>query len=345
MSFATCIRLLVIGALCTPGLTAGQDHPTPRPISIDDQFARRYLELLGRVVHATSGMRFSPQVEMLWLRDHVPEASVALHGAFGELAKLSELRDYRLDDAMLAARRDEVPGLLWKRYEPGYRARLRILSPELRSRLEPLAREALAARLASIPADLGAPEALQAIYLREFLRSTRFGHQLWNERVDTRFPFVHPAFVDQLLRVRTEDRLVQRFQRRFLERIDPRLLRVADENTGTLTAAPLWWQRALRMADRIRTVLRGEGIETSHGDLLGWLTAAEPPLEQILEACPDDGVFDLQELRSMVSALRAHQSRSGLRRGMAARALREEALALQSFLVLQLGREMLGWSP
>jgi asparagine synthase (glutamine-hydrolysing) len=311
---------------------------------IDAGFAPRYLELLAEMVRETEGMRLAPQVEMLWLRDEIPQEAVVLHGAFGELAKLRELRDYRVDDAMLAASRDELPRCLWKRYEAHYHNQLRILAPELRSRVRPRAQAELEERLAAVPGEFGTPDALQLLYLEEFFRSTRYGHQLWNDRVPTRFPFAQPAFLDELLRVRTEDRLVQKFQMRFLERLHPALFHVPDENTGTRANAAPGWQRLVGAAGRIKTLLRGGGIESGHGDLLTWLTSTKPSFEEIIESCSDDGVFDRAQLRSMGAALRSARSRSGLRGGLSSRAVREDALALQTFLILHLAQEGLGWA-
>jgi asparagine synthase (glutamine-hydrolysing) len=310
---------------------------------LDPSFAGRYFELLHRVVEATEGMRMAPQPEMLWLRDQIPETAVVLHGAFGELAKLRVLRDYRVDDRVLVAGRAALPDLLWQRYEPGFRSRLALLAPELRERVAPLARAELESRLGATPPELGPAEALQMLYLGEFLRSTRFGHELWNERVRTRFPFLYPPFLDALLRVRSRDRLEPLFQRRFLERVHGPLFRMPDENTGTRMDAGRGLKLLVRVADRAADLLRGGGVESGHGDLLAWLGGMRPSLEEVVEGCPDDGVFDRGALRERVARLRRTQARSGPRRGLAARAGRADTLALQAFLVLHLSRDVLRW--
>lgn len=312
--------------------------------AIDAGFARRYPELLARVVDATEGMKLGPQTEMLWLRDQIPPESVVLHGAFGELSKLRVLRNLWIDETLIATPRRELAALLWRRFEPPLRSGLRIFSPELRHAIEPHARRDLEARLEAAPADLDAADAVQWLYLDDFPRSARYGHQLWNARVPTRFPFLHPAYVDLLLRVRNADRLEQRAQLHFLQRTNPLLYRMPDENTGTRADAHRLWSELVRIADKLRILLADSKVEAGHGDLLGWLQRMDPGPEHFVEEVRGLGLYDVESLLGLAREVREAGERSGPRRAWAARRARPAAQALQSFLVLELARRRLGWS-
>ena len=305
---------------------------------LDQGFAPHYHRMLRRIVSATDGMKLLPQPEMLWLRDQVDTPAVVLHGAFGELAKLRVLRDFRLDEELLGAGRAQLPELLWKRFVGSFGSNLRILSPDLRGLLAEAAPAALRAALESLDPDLDVPTTLQVLYFREFVKSARYGHQIWNERVPTRFPFLDPDFVDVLLRVRTEDRLEQAFQHDFLHHVAPELERVPDENTGVRSAAPKLWNGVVRLTDLMRVAFLGSRVAANHGDLMGWLEHMEPSLEAVLSEAAEDPWYDRNALVGMVAALRQAWASGGPRRALLLRRARRDAQALQTFLMLQLAR-------
>ena len=309
---------------------------------LDAAFAREYLPLLERVVELAEGMKFVPQPEMLWLRDRVATPAVVLHGAFGEIAKLGVLRDFRLDGEVAGADPSALPELLWSlRFEPRFRRTLEIFAPGFRERIEGHARAHLREAAASLEPDLGVPERLQVLYFREWVPSARYAHQIWNRRLPTRFPFIEPRFVDLLLRVRTEDRLEPRFQRHFLERISPELSRLPDENTGASAAASPLRVGLVRLADLARRVLVDSPVEAGHGDRVGWLTHMEPRLEDALAEARGETIYDHARLAALARSVGAAAARRGPWRGLAMRRARQEADALQTFLVVEACRRWL----
>jgi asparagine synthase (glutamine-hydrolysing) len=321
-----------IAGLCGVPLTA---------LVLDAGFGGRYHDLLRRVVAASEGMKFVPQPEMLWLRDAIETPAVVLHGAFGEIAKLGVLRDYHLDDAALAADRRALPELLWRRFAPRLETNLRVFAPDVRPKLRESARAHWREKLDALDADLGVPEAMQVLYFDEFVKSARYGHRIWNERVPTRFPFMEPRFVDSLLRVRTEDRLEARFQLHALERIHPGLRRLPDENTGTSADAPRAWTALVRWADRARLALFGSTVEANHGDLLTWVQHMDPSPEALVEESGGDPLYDRASLEALVRDVRGVQGRSAPVRALALRRARQAAQALQTFYLTELARRFL----
>jgi hypothetical protein len=321
-----------IADLCRVPLTA---------LLLDAEFGRRYHGLLRRVVAASEGMKFVPQPEMLWLRDAVETPAVVLHGAFGEIAKLHVLRDFRLDAAALAADRSSLPDLLWQRFAERLEWNLRVFAPDLRAVLRESARARWREKLAAFDSDLGVPEVLQLLYFDEFVKSARYGHRIWNERVPTRFPFMEPRFVDCLLRVRTEDRLEPRLQLRILECIHPELRRLPDENTGASADAPRAWTGLVRWADRARVALFDSKVGAHHGDLLDWVHHMEPSPEALVEECRDDPLYDHGSLAALVRTVRAVQGRSAPVRALSLREARNAAQALQTFFLTELTRRFL----
>jgi asparagine synthase (glutamine-hydrolysing) len=321
-----------IASLCGVPLTARM---------LDAGFGGRYHDLLQRVVDATEGMKFVPQPEMLWLRDAVETPAVVLHGAFGEIAKLRVLRDYHLDDALLAADRRALPDLLWRRFAQRLEWNLRVFSPDLRPTLRESARAHWNEKLDAFDPDLGVPEVMQLCYFDEFVKSARYGHRIWNERVPTRFPFMEPRFVDCLLRVRTEDRLEARFQLHALERIHPGLRRLPDENTGASADAPRAWTGLVRWADRARLALFGSQVEANHGDLLTWVQHMDPEPEALVEESSGDPLYDRSSLDEMVRSIRDIQGRSAPVRALSLRRARNAAQALQTFCLTELMRRFL----
>ena len=321
-----------IAELCDVPLTA---------LLLDADFGARYHGLLRRVVAASEGMKFVPQPEMLWLRDAVETPAVVLHGAFGEIAKLHVLRDFRLDAAALAADRSHLPDLLWGRFADRLEWNLGVFSPDARAALGAGIRARWREKLAAFDPDLGVPEVLQLLYFDEFVKSARYGHQIWHERVPTRFPFMEPRFVDCLLRVRTEDRLEARFQLHVLERIHPALRRLPDENTGASADAPRAWTGLVRWADRARVALFDSKVGAHHGDLLGWVQRMDPPPEALVEESAADPLYDRSSLEALVRDVRDVERRSPPLRALALRRARKAAQALQTFFLTELTRRFL----
>jgi hypothetical protein len=153
-------------------------------------------------------------------------------------------------------------------------------------------------------ADLGVPEVLQLAYLREFVKSARFGHQLWNERVPTRFPFLEPRYVDLLLRLRTGERETPRVQHHLLRRLHPALFAVPDENTGTRIDAPPVWRRIVRFADRARIALFDSKVDANHGELVAWIHRMQPALEELVAQWGSDPLWDREHLAALVRVVR-----------------------------------------
>jgi asparagine synthase (glutamine-hydrolysing) len=309
---------------------------------LDGGFATKYLGLLSRVVDATDGMKFAPQPEMLWLRDQVAPAERVLHGAFGELAKLGELRDFRLDPAAERAGRRELPDLLWRRFAPAFQANLRVFSPDLRAELEPHPRQHLHDLLAGFDADLSVVEVLQLAYLGAFVRGARYGQRLWNDRVATRFPFIEPRYVDLLLRLRDEDRRAGTVQRAFLAKLSPRLYRLPDENTGTRLDAPVLVRRLVRAADVARIALFDSKATAHHVDLLAWIHGMDPTPEDLVAQWGDAALYDREALQAMVRVVREACSRSAPLRAASRRRAHRAALSLQAFFMTELWRRSLG---
>jgi asparagine synthase (glutamine-hydrolysing) len=311
-----------------------------RSFALDADFGRQYYDLLRRIVETTEGMKLVPQPEMLWLRDLIEAPAVVLHGAFGELAKLRVLRDFYLDDATLGMDRGALPDMLWRRFEPGFRSNLRVFSKEFRASLTESPRLALREKLEAFDADLPVPEVLQLCYFDEFVKSASYGHLIWNKRLPTRVPFLDPHFVDLLLRVRTEDRMEQRFQWHFLQQIRPELYALPDENTGTRAGASRLWSHLIRLADRVRVGLLDSSVTSHHGDLLVRIHHMKPTAEEIVSG-NDDPIYDRESLLQMVTRVRKACTGSAPRRGLWLRQARRDAVALQTFFMLDLRQRFL----
>jgi hypothetical protein len=271
----------------------------------------------------------------------VQTPAVVLHGAFGEIAKLHVLRDFRLDSAALAADRAGLPDLLWGRFADRLAWNLRVFSRDARAALGAGVRTRWREKLAGFDPDLGVPEVLQLLYFDEFVKSARYGHRIWHERVPTRFPFMEPRFVDCLLRVRTEDRSEARFQLHVLERIHPALRRLPDENTGAGAGAPRAWTGLVRWADRARIALLDSKVASHHGDLLGWVQRMDPPPEALLEESAGDPLYDRPGLEALVRLVRDAERRPAPLRALALRRARAAAQALQTFFLVELTRRFL----
>lgn len=312
-----------------------------RAHALDAGFAGLYHDLVARVSEASEGMKFVPQPEMLWLRDRVETPAVVLHGAFGELAKLGVLRDFRIDEAARAASPGDLEPLLWRRFEDRQRSHFRLLAPDVRAELEKLPREHLRGAVDAVDDDLGVAEKLQVLYFREFVKSARYGHQIWNERVPTHFPFLDPSWVDGMLRVASAERYEQRFQVDFLDAVDPRLRALPDENTGAAAGAPRLWNDLVRAVDLVRIVLFDSKVEANHGDLLSWIHGMEPSPETIVQELAGDPFYDRDALVDMIAGVRRALSASGPTRAFALRRARRDAAALQAFLLVALFRAWL----
>jgi hypothetical protein len=270
---------------------------------------------------------------------------VVLHGAFGELAKIRELRDLHVDAAILADGPRGLTDALWPRYAAGYARRLEVLAPELRRAVEPEALRELRRKVDALPAELGVADRLQALYLDENLRATRYGHWLWNQRLPTRFPFLQPDFVDLLLQVRNEDRTDPRFQVSFLQDVHPALARLPDENTGLAIDSSRLRRETARLIDRGRALLRRSGAHAGHSDLIEWVARTEPPAEELVAAARGSGLYDVARLERAVHHLRAYAGGRGPRSALARRRAHGEAVCLQAFFWLEASRRRLGWTP
>jgi hypothetical protein len=290
----------------------------------------QYYDRLRDLVRIHEGMSLEPEAEVSWLRDQVPTSLVVLHGGYAELSKLGDLRRFHVTPAVMHADREALADVLWPRWERTFRIRLRAFAADLRAELAASARRSFARKLAGIAAGDGAltnDEIVQVCYLEEQVKVEKFSGCMWNARVPTRFPFSHPRYVDLLLRVRTADRLRQRFQVYLLERTRPELSRVPDANTGTRADAPAAITLLVRAAAKLRKELFRNRSLREHSDVLDSLGALAPPLDRVMLRDVDERLYDRAGLAELV----AESVRS-----------RRVGEAFQSILLLELWREYMG---
>jgi asparagine synthase (glutamine-hydrolysing) len=276
-----------------------------RAYPVGDDFSGEYAERLRGVLGLTEGMTFASEVECHWLRERLSDATVVLHGAFAELSKLDSMHLYFVDDAVRRATRATLAQVIWRRHQPPLELFLPLVAPELRDELRRAARESLAARIDGMAPGLAPDQALQAMYIEEFLpKVTKCSSVIWNDRIRTRFPFAYPPYVDLLLRTRSADRMSQTFQMRLLQRTSPLLFRFPNANTGLRVDAPRFLITAARTLDRARRVVFMSRGSLGHSDQGYWVTHMRPAPEEILLDRSSGGLFDGGAVERLLRELR-----------------------------------------
>jgi asparagine synthase (glutamine-hydrolysing) len=326
-----------MAVLCS---TPYEAHP------IGAEFAESYPERLRKVIGSTEGMTFSSEIEGHWLRDHVSGPSVMLHGAFGELSKLAKMHLYGVDAAVMGCPRSELPQLVWRRFEPWFRAHGEVFSAEIRQAMGGAARQHLVERIEGMDAKLSAPEVMQVLYCEEFLsKVTPYSARIWNERLPLRFPFGYPPYLDALLRVRSEDRMRPLVQMDLLRRTSPDLFAFPDANTGARVDSPARWAKLLGLLEKARMVLTTSRAVRDHSDPLGWFTAMRPSAEELLLAGDSGGLFDRERLGSVLARARDRGDASGFGPVAAVRrrvARYRAAITVEKVLLFQFWRDYMG---
>lgn len=271
------------------------------------EFAAGYGERLEEVVHLTSGLTFSSEVEAHWLSDLVPNTGTILHGAFAELSKLESMHTYFLDAATDRSP-ESLQDILWKRREAQVTRSLACFTPRWRMELRERARANLEERLNKIDPSLPSEARLQLLYLEEFLgKITRSSSVVWNNRVNTQFPFASPRYLDLVLQTCTADRRTQQTQMYLLQRMAPGLFNFPDANTGLRVDAPRVLNRGMELFDKVRRVLSLGRTAFDHSNLRYWVAHMQPAPGELLRkgTCPSiDLLIDHEEIGRMIDLLR-----------------------------------------
>ena len=313
---------------------------------VGPEFAESYPARLREVMAVTEGMTFASEVEARWLSQHVSGPTVMLHGAFGEVSKLFKMLQWRVDGAVLGATRANLADVVWRRFDPMFRANLALFSPEIRAATERHAREELGSRIDAIDPAFTPAMVMLVLYVEEFVsKITPSSAKVWNQSLPTRFPFAYPPFVDTLLRVRSEDKMQQRFQMDLLKGLSPELFRFPDANTGTRVDAPVWLSRLLDLSDKARRVLFASQTTLDHSDRPTWFTRMRPSAEELLLSDDARQVFDPAAVERAIAHVVGREGAPGFGPVAAIRhriARVRTAVGLEKALLFQLFREHAG---
>jgi asparagine synthase (glutamine-hydrolysing) len=272
------------------------------------EFSAGYGGRLEEVIKLTSGLTFSSEAEAHWLRELVPNNSTILHGAFAELSKLESMHTYFVDKATDRTPPEGLLELLWKRLEVQVTRSLACFAPCWRAELRERARANLEVRLRNIDTALPSEDRLQVLYLEEFLgKITRCGSLVWNDRVNTRFPFAWPRYLDLVLQTSAADRRTQKTQMYLLQRMAPGLFNFPDANTGLRVDAPRVLTYGTQLFDKVRRVLSLGRTAFDHSNVRYWITHMQPAPEELLrpnDCSALDILIDPLETGRMIELLR-----------------------------------------
>lgn len=299
-------------------------------LSVDEGFAAGYFDKLKNIVRISEGMSFNSEAEGHYLRDHVDGPTVMLHGGFAELSKMEALRRYHVGEGLMAQPAAEVGAYLWPRWQRRFENRLRVLTPDLRSRVAEAARDhltSLCRKISEVNPELAPEDVVQCYFLQHAIAVERYSALVWNDAVTTHFPFASPKYLDTLLRVRSRDRLEQKFQMAFLRTQAPELYDFPDANTGLHITAPAWRRKIQWFVEKVQVKLLQRKYLLEHGDFPAWMSNMQPPPEDVLLPNLDPQLFDAEILGQVIQ-----QSKTSPRAGD----------VVEPLLMLQLWRQRMG---
>jgi len=274
---------------------------------LDSEFVARMPDLLRDTVRRMDGMSYSSEVEASWLRDHMGDEPVLLHGAFAELYKIGKMHGfhYGKDDARRS--RADLAAHLWERFSKRHEMRRAGFSRHMQESIGDVARERLNARIGQLCSGLSNAAVLQMLYLDTFLgKVAKFSRHVWSARVPTHFPFAYPPLVDLILQVRPQDKVENRFAAKLLKRLSPKLARFPDSNTGAPIGASRIRRHAIHAVDWAKSRILGRKTRADHQDFADWLARTHPTIEARLASIQADGPFyDLGQVDRLAASCRS----------------------------------------
>jgi len=273
---------------------------------LDGAFLKAYPALLQQSVLLNDGMSFSSEVEASWLRDHVASGDVLLHGAFAELFKIGQMHSFHYDARSARLSGNALADNLWKRFSVQYAPRRNAFCAALREQLDEQARQHLEDKVNRYQADLDADGVLQMLYIDEHLgKVAKYSRVVWAHRIPVYFPFAYPPLVDLMLRVRTKDKIEERFVTYLLKRTNRLLARFPDSNTGAPIGASYLRREAIHVVDWLQARLFGSKASADHQDFASWLSHMQPPIEQVLaELQSATGLFESSQVDVLIDRCR-----------------------------------------
>ena len=286
---------------------AEQCHVQENPHPLDAGFMSRFPQLMQESNALVQGMSFSSELEALWLREHVPPAGVLLHGAFAELFKIGKMHNFHYDDSLRRLRGAALVDALWSRFAARYALRCSGLEPGQAVSMGELARVHLAETVRRHESRLDTAGVLQMIYLDEFLgKVAKSSAQVWRERLPTMFPFAYPPLVDLILRVRTADKIANRFVVHLLEKTNGILARYPDSNTGVRIGASRLQRELVHVVDYAARRIFRSRARADHQDFAHWLQRIQPGLEAVFDQLQQaTGAYDMDRVHQLIGRCRS----------------------------------------
>ncbi len=279
------------------------------PHPLGDAFLARFPALMQESNTLMQGMSFSSELEAMWLRQHVAPEGVLLHGAFAELYKIGKMHNYHYDADIASLTGGAVSAQLWKRFSGRYALRLQGFEKSYGDALGEQARQHLTEKVTRLQ-HLGLDTAgvLQLIYIEEFLgKVAKASWQMWRQRIPAMFPFAYPPLVDLILRVRTSDKIDNRFVVHLLRRTNKTLAHYPDSNTGVRIGASRLHREIVHVVDYATNRLFRPKARSDHQDFADWLSRMQPGLEPLFESLQTatDGAFDAAHIAQLIKRCRA----------------------------------------
>ncbi|MBI3367581.1 MAG: hypothetical protein HY021_03760 [Burkholderiales bacterium] len=280
---------------------AENSHP------LDESFLARFPALMQESNRLMQGMSFSSELEAMWLRQHVAPEGALLHGAFAELFKIGKMHNYHYDSAIAGLSGDAVTNQLWQRFASRNALRRQGFREEYTAALGEQAREHLAQKVARYQSTLDTAGVLQMIYIDEFLgKVAKSSWHMWRQRIPTVFPFAYPPLVDLILRVRTVDKVDNRFVVHLLRRTNKILAKYPDSNTGVRIGASRLHRELVHVIDYATNRLFRRNARSDHQDFAGWLRRMQPGLEAVFDRLQQaTGAYNMDHVRSLIASCRS----------------------------------------
>lgn len=267
------------------------------------------------MVWLTDGMYYDEACGMMGTLDQYREAGidVILRGHGGELARMSEAYEMRVNRHVRACRSQEsLKEQLFQQMNFAVRDdALAALAPDLWPALRGAARASFEEAFLGIEPSWHIVDQVSCLYVEQYLpRQCALSLGQLRSRAEVRLPFLDQDYVAAVLGLPPQHRLTSRVHCHLLRRTNPELLRITNGNTGTWAGAPPIVQRASQKAFQLLEWLgyqRYRHVVDPEGWLRGPLYGAVSGVlsDRRAEA---DGYFSHSVVRKM---LEDHQGRGG----------------------------------
>lgn len=252
--------------------------------SLDSEYQKNFFDLAAQSLQTYEGMLLTPGAEPLWLMRHMEDSKFdrVFHGALGELAKGSTANHFSVGFGDIERSRRNIGDYLVSPYVPAHEQLMGMLDPALASELEGLALENLKVEANNLAMEMDPLDAAFALQITEHFRNSGvYSSKLWSRRYPIVFPFADPAYVDQLLAVRAEDRLRSTLHRHMIGALHSGLFHCPESNSGSKVSAPAIVRRASKFKVRVQKKL-GSRSAKGHTDYCAWINNMMPNVTTVL---------------------------------------------------------------